>query len=168
MVWRSASYEAVNWKMQIWDSTIKKSGSASYEAVNWKINTILEYAITEGVSLVWGCELKGCLSVNSILFSGSASYEAVNWKFSLSFSLDSASGQPRMRLWIERATAWKSETMWVGQPRMRLWIERLTLTVYATGSLAVSLVWGCELKGNLLAPYQNQETVLFAIWSAVY
>ena len=75
--------------------------SASYEAVNWK-DIITEH---------WD---SSC---------GSASYEAVNWKITLLVQVFRPSGQPRMRLWIERPLSGSPVMSDTGQPRMRLWIE---------------------------------------------
>ena len=97
--------------------------SASYEAVNWKIFTCFEAFQGVGqprmrlwierskllpsihlmmVSLVWGCELKDLLKFALMPYHRSASYEAVNWKLSDIQAIGHITGQPRMRLWIER------------------------------------------------------------------
>ena len=56
-------------------------------------------------------------------------------------------GQPRMRLWIERALGVLTFGFACGQPRMRLWIESQKAGSRISSSRWVSLVWGCELKG---------------------
>ena len=77
---RSASYEAVNWKVKYPCLYQNACRSASYEAVNWK-------------------DLARIYNRNS---QRSASYEAVNWKIKAVSSIIAFMGQPRMRLWIER------------------------------------------------------------------
>ena len=98
--------------------------SASYEAVNWKVQFCCECIPVVVVSLVWGCELKVVMITLLLIRCRSASYEAVNWKSNnINFS-DSICGQPRMRLWIERKNQDMDGLKAEGQPRMRLWIER--------------------------------------------
>ena len=125
--YRSASYEAVNWKNKKISHFASTLRSASYEAVNWKEYEPSSFIVTVRVSLVWGCELKAFLYAYPAQTVRSASYEAVNWKitshFNFPFSSRSASYE---------AVNWKdklySVVMWV---------------------LKVSLVWGCELKDKL-------------------
>ena len=121
------------------------------------------------VSLVWGCELKGFLSKLYVPGLRSASYEAVNWKNTDKFEKEADTGQPRMRLWIERvppdvaprmvpvSLVWGCElkdifiTTWWHLPLVSL-VWGCELKVYwplgPSRIFMVSLVWGCELKGT--------------------
>ena len=119
----SASYEAVNWKRTSARTSGYEIGSASYEAVNWKI----------------------CSFLLSLIVLWSASYEAVNWKKKGDVVATVTTGQPRMRLWIERILPSSYPYPDFGQPRMRLWIEILWPESRLL-SVMVSLVWGCEME----------------------
>ena len=101
---RSASSEAVNWKMKCWIGRKQDFRSASSEAVNWKVK----------------------VSKNFFVLDWSASSEAVNWKTSSYSASRAALGQPHLRLWIERSNQPFRTEFRRGQPHLRLWIERFS------------------------------------------
>ena len=119
----SASYEAVNWKIQCGMNVIQHPRSASYEAVNWKnmafslLHILHRSASYEAVNWKELVPVKGHNSRWSASYeavnwkiegrfgfggAGLASYEAVNWKTTATAPIVARTGQPRMRLWIER------------------------------------------------------------------
>ena len=80
MIDRSASYEAVNWKERSATVAIIENGVSLVWGCELKGKSESAGSSTKTVSLVWGCELKDHISEWRFLRKWSASYEAVNWK----------------------------------------------------------------------------------------
>ena len=179
LLWiRSASYEAVNWKIAT--SAMLSIGKGQPRMRLWierrKAQKVFSKEIGQPRMRLWIESFANMMKVKDrkgqprmrlwierwitshyfFLLSRSASYEAVNWKTTASNIALVPSGQPRMRLWIERYPKKQTVVRSKGQPRMRLWIER-TFDCVIFDAIPVSLVWGCELKDNIIKDESDLE-----------